>query len=212
MRKPGIPGIQREVARRQGSPCTGKLSARPAGKPGDFFIVKGEFATFPSSPLGSRSQINTEAPQYAFSKGMSESIWSDGVSNRNQTLGQDRAASRRSAPSPGKRTRREDHAPSHRPQMSSGRLFLDRVARQHCPSPLHRRPQNNMHSAEGQAKHDISTLLGTRHFYFALTVCPIEFDMLYSFCYHPWPRWSMGKPAIFFFTVLPGKEYLDVHQ
>ena len=24
--------------------------------------------------------------------------------------------------------------------MSSGRLFLDRVARQHCPSPLHRHP------------------------------------------------------------------------
>jgi len=30
---------------------TGKLSARPAGKPGDFLIVKGEFATIPSSPL-----------------------------------------------------------------------------------------------------------------------------------------------------------------
>jgi hypothetical protein len=26
--------------------------------------------------------------------------------------------------------------------MSSGRLFLDRVARQHCPSPLHRHHQN----------------------------------------------------------------------
>src|SRR5580704_1639638 len=50
----------------------------------------------------------------------------------------DHTASRWSAPHPGKRTRREDHAPSHRPQMSSGRLFLDRVARQHCPSPLHR--------------------------------------------------------------------------
>ena len=42
-------------------------------------------------------------------KGMAESIgpmWPD----YNQTLGRDRAASRRSAPSPGKRTRREDHA------------------------------------------------------------------------------------------------------
>jgi hypothetical protein len=28
--------------------------------------------------------------------------------------------------------------------MSSGRLFLDRGARQHCPSPLHRRDQNNL--------------------------------------------------------------------
>ena len=27
--------------------------------------------------------------------------------------------------------------------MSSGRLFLDRVARQHCPSPLHRHRQDN---------------------------------------------------------------------
>ena len=63
---------------------------------------------------------------------------------QNQTLGWDRAASRWSAPSPGSRTCREGHAPSHRPQMSSGRLFLDRVARQHCPSPLHRRSQNIM--------------------------------------------------------------------
>src|ERR1700674_2993481 len=41
--------------------------------------------------------------------------------NQNQTLGRDRAASRQSAPGPGKRTRREDHALSHRPQMSSDR-------------------------------------------------------------------------------------------
>jgi hypothetical protein len=82
------------------------------------------------------------------------------------TLGWDRAASRWSAPGPGSRTRREDRAPSHRPQMSSGRLFLDRVARQHCPSPLHRQPQNNTHSAEPRGKGDISTLRETRHFYF----------------------------------------------
>ena len=92
-----------------------------------------------------------------------------GFQSQNQTPGRDRAASRRSAPSPGKRTRREDHAPSHRPQMSSGRLFLDRVARQQSPSLLHRHPQTNTHSAEAQAKGDISTLLGGRHFYFALT-------------------------------------------
>jgi len=72
-------------------------------------------------------------------------------------------------PSPGKRTRREDHALSHRPQMSSGRLFLDRVARQHCPSPLHRHTQINMHSRQPWAKGDISTLPARGHFYFALT-------------------------------------------
>ena len=68
-------------------------------------------------------------------------------------------ASRWSAPHPGKRSCREDHALSHRPQMSSGRLFLDRVARQRCPSPLHRHTQNNTHFRKPRAKGDISTLL-----------------------------------------------------
>jgi hypothetical protein len=90
--------------------------------------------------------------------------------SQNQTLERDRAASRWSAPGPGKRTRREDHAPSHRPQMSSGRLFLDRVARQQSPSLLHRQPQNNTHSSSDRAKGDISTLPARGHFYFALTV------------------------------------------
>jgi hypothetical protein len=53
--------------------------------------------------------------------------------------------------------------------MSSDRLFLDRVGRHQSPSPLHRRPQNIMHSAEHQAEGDISTLPGRGHFYFALT-------------------------------------------
>src|SRR5579872_407474 len=88
---------------------------------------------------------------------------------QNQTLGRGRAASRWSAPSPGSRTCREDHAPSHRPQMSSGRLFLDRVARQHCPSPLHRHGQTTMHLRHALAKQDISTLQRIGHFYFALT-------------------------------------------
>ena len=89
--------------------------------------------------------------------------------DQNQTLGWDRAASRWSAPGPGSRTWREDHAPSHRPQMSSGRLFLDRVARQHCPSPLHRHAQTTTPSQPAGQKQDISTLQGIGHFYFALT-------------------------------------------
>ena len=67
------------------------------------------------------------------------------------------------------RTCREDHAPSHRPQMSSGRLFLDRVARQQSPSPLHRHAQITMHPSPALPKGDISTLQRKRHFYFALT-------------------------------------------
>src|SRR5450759_573180 len=69
---------------------------------------------------------------------------------------------------PGYRTRRKN-TPCPSSAMSSGRLFLDRVARQHCPSPLHRHKQINMHSAEAQGKGDISTLPGRGHFYFALT-------------------------------------------
>ena len=53
--------------------------------------------------------------------------------------------------------------------MSSGRLFLDRVARQQSSSPLHRHTQNNMLSSEARAKGDISTFPGRGHFYFALT-------------------------------------------
>jgi len=45
------------------------------------------------------------------------------------------------APDPGSRTRREDHVLPIVP-MSSDRLFLDRVTRQPCPSPLHRHAQN----------------------------------------------------------------------
>jgi hypothetical protein len=184
LREAHITAIQQEVARRQSSPFTGKLSARPAGKPGDFLIAKGEFATIPYSPLASRSYKNTEAPQYAFFKAWRNLSGPMGLQNQkqnqnqNQTLGRDPTASRWSAPRPGKRTRREDRAPSHRPQMSSDRLFLDRVARQHCPSPLHRCSQINMHSSQAQAKGDVSTLPGRGHFYFALTPISSLIDLL----------------------------------
>ena len=60
-------------------------------------------------------------------------------------------------------------APCSSSTMSSDRLFLDRVARQHCPSPLHRHGQTNTHSLPASSKPDISTLLRVGHFYFALT-------------------------------------------
>jgi hypothetical protein len=165
---PRMAASQQEVARRQSSPFTGKLSARPAGKPG-YLIAKESLRRSLHRHLLPAPVKNTEAPQYAFSKAWRNLSGPMGFQNQNQTLGRDRASSRRSAPSPGKRTRREDHAPSHRPQMSSGRLFLDRVARQHCPSPLHRHEQNNMRSPGGRGNGDISTLPAWGHFYFALT-------------------------------------------
>jgi len=58
--------ICKKWPRRQSSPCTGKLSARPAGKPGDSF-VKGEFATIPSAATSlGICRFHTEAPRYAF--------------------------------------------------------------------------------------------------------------------------------------------------
>jgi hypothetical protein len=110
-----------------------------------------------------------------------ESIWSDGFPNQNhQNLGRG-AASRWSAPGPqSKDATRGTTRPAHRPQMSSDRLFLDRVARQHCPSPLHRHAQTTTHPLPDQAKQDISTLQGIGHFYFALTRCSdsVDFPMV----------------------------------
>jgi hypothetical protein len=88
-------------------------------------------------------------------RNLSGPMWSE---QPNQARGWDRAASRWSAPNPGSRTRREDRAPSHRPQMSSGRLFLDRGGRHQSPSSLHRHEQINTRSWHDQAKGDISTL------------------------------------------------------
>ena len=174
--------IQQEVARRQSSPFTGKLSARPAGKPGYWFAKESLRRSLRRHLLPAPVK-NTEAPQYAFSKACRNLSGPMGFQrqSQNQTLGRDHTASRWSAPHPGKRTRREDHAPSHRPQMSSGRLFLNRVARQHCPSLLHRHEQHNMRPPEGRGNGDISTLPGRGHFYFALTH---ENEALENF--HPW--------------------------
>ena len=141
----------------------GKVRPIPGNSPHDRLVSRGILSPrricddpFPATPCPLQRTI-LRRPVCVFQawRNLSGPMW---FQSQNQTLGRDRAASRWSAPSPGKRTRREDHAPSHRPQMSSGRLFLDRVARQQSPSPLHRHAQINMHSAEAQAKGDISTL------------------------------------------------------
>ena len=157
----------------ESSPCTGKPSARLAGKPGDFFLVEGEFATIPSPPLPChRCKELYLAPGMRFSRHGGIYLVRCGpfkTKVKTKPRGGRRATSRRSAPSPGRRTRREDHALAHRPQMSSGRLILDRVARQHCPSPLHRHAQTTTPPRPALRKPDISTLQRIGHFYFALT-------------------------------------------
>ena len=80
------------------------------------------------------------------------------------------AASRWSGPGQvTNKTRRVEHAlPIVRDEFD--RLFLGRVARQHCPPPLHRLTQHTMPLPHGHPKPDISTLPGRGHFYFALTL------------------------------------------
>ena len=150
-----------------------KVRPIQGNSPHDRLVSRGIFSSLKESLRRSLPRHSFPQPQrtilgaqYAFFKAwrnLSGPMWFPNQNqkpkqNQTQTLGRDRAASRRSAPGPGKGTRREDRAPSHRPQMSSGRLFLDRVARQQSPSPLHRQPQHNTHFSDSPGKGDISTL------------------------------------------------------
>ena len=167
--------IRREWHEGESSPRTGKLSARPAGKPGVFSRQR-EFATIPYLPLRFHRRQHYAAG-LRFS-GMAESIGPMGfkVKSKNQNhlnpSGEPPPVGR--PPAPGKGRDGRNYAPCSSSAMSSGRLFLDRVARQQGPSPLHRHTQHNMPLSVSPAKGDISILLGRGHFYFALTIhCPL---------------------------------------
>ena len=157
-------------------PIAGKPSARPAGKPGDFFIVERRICDVAFHATGFRNDQLSWAPRMRFSRhwrNLSGPMWfqnQNKTQSQNQALGRDQTTSRWSAPDPGKRTRREDHALSHRPQMSSGRLFLDRVGRHQSPSPLRRHAQPTTRFPRGRPKAEVSILLGSGTFYFALTI------------------------------------------
>jgi hypothetical protein len=89
---------------------TGKRSARPAGKPGDFLLAKESLQrSLPRHFLLATFAASILSAQHAFSR-QGGIYRSDVGSKRNQTLGRKPAASRWPAPWPGKRTRREDHA------------------------------------------------------------------------------------------------------
>ena len=162
-----MPAFWKQWREGESSPATGNLSARPAGKPGSLFAKERLRRSLLRHCLVATAKY-TERSVCVFKawRNLSGPMW---FQNQNQTPGRDRTASRRPAPCPGKGTRREVHALSHRPQMSSDRLFLDRGARQHCPSPLHRHGQTNTASLQPSSKQDISTLQRIGHFYFALT-------------------------------------------
>jgi hypothetical protein len=161
------------VARRQSSPITGKLSARPAGKPG-YLLAKENLRRFLLRHLlRTASKNNTEACGMRF-LGMAESfdpMWSKSKSKSKPKTKPWGGA----VPPPAGRPlaqvqeRAGRITPSSSFSMSSDRLILDRVGRHQSPSPLHRHTQINMHFSETRGKGDISTLPGRGHFYFALT-------------------------------------------
>jgi len=138
----------------------GKVRPIPGSSPHDRPVSRGISSSLkeslrrslPRHRIPHQSRIILGA-QYAFSKAWRNLSGPMGLNFKNQIQnqipGRDQTASRWSAPSPGKRTRREEHALSHRPQMSSGRLFLDRVGRHQSPSPLHRRDQNKLIARSG---------------------------------------------------------------
>jgi hypothetical protein len=103
---------QEEVARsRKFALNRETLRTTGTGKPGIIFRQR-EFATIPPHhPFSWLQRIILRAPSMRFLR--KGGIYrSDVVPNQsqNQILGRDRTASRWSAPGPGKRTRREDHA------------------------------------------------------------------------------------------------------
>ena len=142
---PGSPTKRQAI--RWGRWREGKVRPKPGNSPHDRPVSRGTLSSlaenlrrFLPRHLAAKLRSIILRSQYAFLKAwrnLSGPMWS----KQNQTPGRDRTASRWSAPSPGRRTRREDHALAHRPQMSSGRLFLDRVGRHQSPSPLPRHHQ-----------------------------------------------------------------------
>jgi len=152
-----------EMAGRQGSPYTGKLSARPAGKPGDSFLVEGEFATIPSTPPDSATAKNHPGRPGCVFQGMAESIWSDGVST----------AKPKSKPNPGSGPNRlpmvgpgsrQKNAPGGSPSFSSSTdEFRPAIPRSGWspPEPVFASPARTDYHAPA------ACLLKTGTFYFA---------------------------------------------
>ena len=134
---------------------------------GRIVIVTREFASIPSPPP--RGLREYSSPDCVFS-GMAESIGPMGLLKPKPIKPEGRYRLPLVGPDPqSKDATGGTTAPCSSSAMSSDRLFLDRVARQHCPSPLHRHTHTTMHSLPAPAKQDISTLQGIGHFYFALT-------------------------------------------
>ena len=161
--------------RSQKAPLTGKLTARPAGRPGSFLALASLRRSLPrllpchrSKPEDLSMRFLRHAESTCPMWGVNPNLgWSDGLPPID------------SNPSP--RTRREERALPI-VQMSSGRLFLDRVGRHQSPSPLHRQAQTNMHFSPALKKGTFLLCCQGGHFYFALTNLGSAVDSWPSFC------------------------------
>jgi hypothetical protein len=96
------------VARSRQLPITGKRSARPAGKPGDFLIAKESLQPSLLRHFLLAAADHTERSVCVFKAWRNLSVRCG--QNKNQILGRDRPPPDGRPRGPGKRTRREDHA------------------------------------------------------------------------------------------------------
>jgi hypothetical protein len=144
-----------QVARRQSSPATGKRSARVTGQPGCVFVKEGLRRSL-SRHCVPVLQRTIPGAGYAFYKAWRNlSVRCDATATKpwgGTVLPPDGRPRAQVEERVGRTTLRSSSA------MSSGRLFLDRVARQHCPSPLHRHAQANTSFSAHPHQGDISTL------------------------------------------------------
>lgn len=173
----GIRGKQRGqgVARSRKAPCTGKLSRRPdATWAGLLSSQKSLRRSFPRHSVAEASETQRISGMRFLRQAESIGPMESQAENQNRRPGGGAPPPVGRPPSPSKeRDGRGAFCSSS--AMSSDRLFLDRVARQHCPSPLHRHRHTTMHSSQTPSKPDISTLHRIGHFYFALTGPNVSF-------------------------------------
>jgi hypothetical protein len=123
----------------------GKVRPIQGNAPHDRLVGRGIFSSLKkrlrrSLPRHPVALMNFRAPGNAFFEAWAESICPMWGCGQTQAWTESHCLPP-AAPDPSQRTCREEHALLI-VQMSSGRLFLDRVARQHCPSPLHRQPDH----------------------------------------------------------------------
>lgn len=152
----------------------GKVRPTPGNSPHNRLVSRGipscsgEFATMPSRPLPFGAPVTHQAPRYAFFR--------HGGIYRSDVVGKPKPSKPEGGEPPpvgrppaSVKDATEGARLGSSSAMSSGRLFLDRVARQQSPSPLHRHPQINMHLPKARDKGGVSTLPERGHSYFALT-------------------------------------------